>query len=167
MLAERYVSGTGCIKSIENACKYWIMAADRGCIVSQYNMGSSYHRGLGVKKDNHLPSQYYQMAALQGDSNSQYILGSLIAIGEFEQHEFLNWILKEFPTMGMNEVMKNKKCMMKAMKWRMNAAREWVIKAAEQGHKDAIQYLELEEQKLEPGKRSLKKKKMKKKKKKK
>ena len=168
MLADRYASGTGCSKSLLKACKYWKLGADAGCMVSQYNMGIAYYEGHGVEKNMHLSSEYYRMAALQGDANSQYVLGSLTAINKFGRHEFVAYLMKEFPTMSMEEIMENEECMKEAVGWRIDTARDWVKKAADQGHKNAIKYLELEQNDTnkhgELRKKKLKKKKKKKKK---
>lgn len=60
----------------------WRKAAEQGNADAQYNLGKSYSKGEGVKKDAAEAVKLYRKAAEQGDDKAQNNLGCLYSIGE-------------------------------------------------------------------------------------
>lgn len=58
-------------KDEKMAVHYFRLAAERGHVDSQYNLGVCYQHGLGVQKCQNTALRYYQKAALRGDPDAQ------------------------------------------------------------------------------------------------
>ena len=70
MLAQHYLEGNGVPKDIEEAMKWFKMAADQGAASAQYNLGQYYMK----KNDMSEAVKWYRKAAEQGFSKAQYAL---------------------------------------------------------------------------------------------
>jgi TPR repeat protein len=57
------------------------MAADKGDVKAQYDLGQRYRLGLGAPRDYRKAAQYLQKAAQQGNPNAEVTLGSLYGKG--------------------------------------------------------------------------------------
>jgi len=62
--------------------RWFRMAADQGDRDAQYNLGTIYAKGQGVKPDGQEAVKWYLKAASQGDVDSQYMLGVRYATGK-------------------------------------------------------------------------------------
>jgi len=63
------------------AVKWYKMAAEKGHISAQLNLGVIFNQGIGVKKDYKEAAKWYQKAADQGNSKAQLNLGILYDLG--------------------------------------------------------------------------------------
>lgn len=63
-------------KNYKEAIKWFKIAAERGDIDAQIDLGSMYQKGQGVKQNNSLSKFYYQQAATQGDREAQIIINN-------------------------------------------------------------------------------------------
>ena len=59
------------------AVEYFIMAADKGYIESQYELGVCYEKGYGVKQDKSKAIEWYKAAAAQGYEKAKTALKRL------------------------------------------------------------------------------------------
>lgn len=112
-LGTFYATGEGGVKINKNQAKqYWEIAADKGFVHAQYNLGWGYFAGDfdHGKKNYKLAREWWEKAAEQGDSQSQYNLGALYYHGHG---------VKEDP----------------------EQAKSWWRKAAEQNNPEAIKAL--------------------------
>lgn len=66
----------------ENAVSILREAAEAGDVHGQFYMGSIYHRGYGVDRDEALAASWCRKAAEQGLAPAQYVLGSQYATGQ-------------------------------------------------------------------------------------
>ena len=60
---------------------WWLKAAKLGILLAQYNIGSCYARGYGVKVDDVEAVKWYQKAAGQGYARAQFSLGGRYLYG--------------------------------------------------------------------------------------
>ena len=60
----------GVTKSLEKAFQYYKVAADKGCNMSQYNVGRSYYYGKGGEKDTSLALKYFSLSTDQNYMNA-------------------------------------------------------------------------------------------------
>lgn len=58
------------------ALHYYIMAAEKGDIIGNYNAGNSYYCGIGTEVDNAKALHYFEAAAEGEDSDGQYQVGN-------------------------------------------------------------------------------------------
>jgi TPR repeat protein len=64
-----------------DAARLYFIAAQQGCIKSQYKVGKNYKNGLSVIQDMHEAEYWYLKAARQGCIKSKYELGKMYEIG--------------------------------------------------------------------------------------
>ncbi len=128
------------------ACEWFQRAADQGEPNAQYALGKAYEKGEGVIQDKKTACEWYQKAALGGgderawleerakkeDSMAQMVLGALAAKAQAEFQD----LLKRAATgdkeaqLSLVDVYSSGKGVVADMK----VAREWLHRAAEQGH---------------------------------
>jgi TPR repeat protein len=65
-----YSQGLGVPQSYAEAMKWYLMAADQGDAVAQYNLGVTYSQGLVVTQDYVQAHMWYNLAAAQGQKDS-------------------------------------------------------------------------------------------------
>lgn len=58
----------------QNAFKYVSIAAEKGLLTAQRNLGVLYENGTGVLQDYHKAIEWYQRASEQGDTLAQLFL---------------------------------------------------------------------------------------------
>jgi len=75
------VSSGGRTSNKEKAVKWYKMAAEKGHVSSQLNLGVIYNQGIGVKLDYKEAAKWYQKAAEKGNSKAQLNLGILYDLG--------------------------------------------------------------------------------------
>lgn len=66
---------------LEDAAQWYEQAALAGKRTSQYNLGSMYYQGHGVKQDQTKAAYWFEKAAEQGSANAQYSLGQMYEYG--------------------------------------------------------------------------------------
>lgn len=66
----------------QTAVKLWQPLAEKGQIDAQFNLGTMYYRGDGVRQDYVEASKWFRRAAEQGDMEAQYCLGLMYLNGE-------------------------------------------------------------------------------------
>jgi TPR repeat protein len=66
----------------KQAIHWYKLAAERGDIESQYNLGVMYRNGEGVAQNFEEATHWYKKAAEQGDAQAQHILGTKYDLGE-------------------------------------------------------------------------------------
>jgi len=76
-LALCYVDGTGVVKDLAKAVKYYQMSAEQGDAGAQYNLAIHYEEGTGVDRDLAKALEYYKAAAAQGHLKAIEVLRSL------------------------------------------------------------------------------------------
>jgi len=91
-----YALGIGGVKKdLEEAAKWYRLAAERGYVEAQNSLGSCYHFGQGVGKDKKDAAKWYRLAAEQGNGISQYFLGQMYRDGDGvpqDRDEALKWL---------------------------------------------------------------------------
>lgn len=76
-LGFMYATGDGVPKNMQEAIKWYLLAADQGQPDSQNNLGKIYYNGEGVRQSYEESYSWYMNAALQGISESQYFIGNM------------------------------------------------------------------------------------------
>lgn len=72
----------------EAAAKWFLIAAEKGNTIAQYNLGVLYNHGKGVPRNLKEAAKWYSLAAEKKDSNALYALGILYQLGQgIEQDE--------------------------------------------------------------------------------
>ena len=67
--------------SFKKAHELWLIEAENGNAIAQYNLGSMYTKGEGVPKNFGVAFKWYRLAAEQGLTNAQYSLAGMYARG--------------------------------------------------------------------------------------
>ncbi len=80
-VAARYTDGRGVKVDLQEAAKWYAIAADRGFAPAQYRLATFYEKGTGVARDTVKARQYYEMAAGQGNASAMHNLAVLAATG--------------------------------------------------------------------------------------
>jgi len=70
-----YQRGVGVPIILEEAFRYWKLAADQGYANAQFNVAMMYHDGEGVQKNLPEAFRYSKLAADQGYKDAQFIIG--------------------------------------------------------------------------------------------
>lgn len=86
-LGLAYEHGQGVSADIDQAARWYKIAADRGYGPAQISIGKLYQTGKGVERDGAAAAAYYRMAAEQGYATARYNLGHLYAEGEGVQQD--------------------------------------------------------------------------------
>ncbi|MGZ4779630.1 MAG: hypothetical protein ACXV5L_10555, partial [Thermoanaerobaculia bacterium] len=81
-LGEVYQRGEGVTKDLEEAARWYRLAADQEYSAAQRNLGLMYQTGEGVVKDPAQAQRWLRKAAEQGDDDAQYDLGRMLLDGE-------------------------------------------------------------------------------------
>jgi TPR repeat protein len=86
-LGWMYYSGSEYIKKdVDKAAKLFHSAAELGCTRAYNSLGTIYHKGEGVNKDEIKAKQYCEKAAMRGNSSSRINLSSMDAnAGRFDR----------------------------------------------------------------------------------
>ena len=66
----------------QTAFKLWLPLAEQGNASAQFNLGSMYADGRGVKQDDFEAVKWYRKAAEQGNASAQLILGISYLFGK-------------------------------------------------------------------------------------
>lgn len=75
------VSNGGSTSNKQKATKWYKMAAEKGHVSAQLNLGVIYNQGIGVKQNYEEAAKWYKKAAEQGNSKAQLNLGILYDLG--------------------------------------------------------------------------------------
>jgi hypothetical protein len=71
-----FVTGTGGVaKDEREAVKWYLLSADQGYAIAQFNLGVCYRYGHGVATDRREAVKWYRLAADQGHADAQFNLG--------------------------------------------------------------------------------------------
>ena len=81
-LGAMYDNGTGVAENVQEAVKWYRLAADQGLAEAQFNLGLMYAIGTGVAQNDQKAVRWYRLAAEQGDANSLFVLGLMYENGE-------------------------------------------------------------------------------------
>lgn len=111
-LGTCYATGTGVKQDLDKAYQLYSKAAELNEPSALNNLGLCYLNGEGVDKDPRKAVEYFHKAALQGNADGQYNLGRCY-----------------FHGIG-------------SVRADLAKSREWVAKAAAQGHKNAKAFME-------------------------
>ena len=77
-LGSLYHNGAGVERNLEEAVKWYRMAAKQGVPKAQFLLAQCYLRGEGVERSNALASQYLMEAAALGDPEARSFLDSIM-----------------------------------------------------------------------------------------
>ena len=78
MLAGCYEDGTlGLPQDKAKTIELLLKAGELGCALAYYNLGNSYHNGIGVEVDKKKAKHYYELAAMKGSILSRHNLGCM------------------------------------------------------------------------------------------
>ncbi len=89
-----YERDLGVAKDLNEATKWYRLAAEQGLGPAQDALGRSYWNGEGVAKDEKEAIKWYRLAAAQGDSSAQCSLGHAFSKGigvEKDEEEAIRW----------------------------------------------------------------------------
>ena len=75
MMGIYYCEGREVDKNLEEAAKWWGLAAEQGNASAQFNLGVCYDNGSGVTQSYAEAAKWYRLAAEQGEVRAQYNLG--------------------------------------------------------------------------------------------
>ncbi|MDR0234005.1 MAG: SEL1-like repeat protein [Zoogloeaceae bacterium] len=130
-LGWRYSQGQGVARNDAEAVKWYRRAAEQGNADAQRSLGEMYEQGRGVAQDEAEAVKWYREAAEQGDDNAQYNLGLMYRDGRGvarNNAEAVKWFRRA--AWPYTSYRRRASDMLEAMK-------EWIQKAAEQGNRDA------------------------------
>ena len=71
------------------AVKWWKLAADRGHVKAQFNLGAMYEDGTGVSQSYPEAVNWYRKAAEQGHAMAQLNLGMMYSYGQGVEQDYL------------------------------------------------------------------------------
>lgn len=77
--------------------EWYLKAAEQNYVVAQYNIGTLYLKGNGVKQNYEKALEWFTKAAMQGYADAQYELGSMYEKGngvEKDYEKALEWYIK-------------------------------------------------------------------------
>jgi uncharacterized protein len=97
--------GQGLPTDLNEAFRWFKLAADQGHPVAQYDLGRMYDFGQGTEKDLASALLYYENAAQQGVPNAQYRLGLLLAdrpANSTEKVSAYKWLMVAQDFVGQN-----------------------------------------------------------------
>jgi localization factor PodJL len=80
-VATRLAEGRGVPANLEEAVRWFELAAERGLAPAQYRLGSLYEKGQGVRKDREKARRLYLAAASKGNAKAMHNLAVLYAEG--------------------------------------------------------------------------------------
>lgn len=135
-----YMSGNGIEKNLEEAAKWYKKAAEQGFAQAQYNLGMCYEKGEGVEKNPEEAVKWYKKAVEQEDPKAiealKELQNTIEKIPELQQKAETGDPEAQY-RLGIHYydgsgVSEDKK-----------VALEWLRRAAAQGHKKAINLLEI------------------------
>ena len=75
-LAVHYATGDTVVEDVEEAAKWFLLAANQGHSDAQVNLAVWYAMGLGIEQNQQEALKWYHRAADQGDSQAQYSLAA-------------------------------------------------------------------------------------------
>lgn len=81
-LAEMYQFGKGAPRNLNQAARWWRMAADQNFREAQFWLGVMYAEGDGVTKDDTEAYKWFKMAAERGQVRAQSFLGEMHSEGD-------------------------------------------------------------------------------------
>ena len=81
-LGAMYYSGKGVDQDVQEAIRWYRMAAEQGYSEAQNRIGDLYYSGEGVEQDVQEAIRWYRMAAEQGHAEAQNHMGDLYYSGE-------------------------------------------------------------------------------------
>jgi TPR repeat protein len=138
-LGMAYSKGNGTPQELEEALKWYKLAAEQGYARAQYNVGFYYSCGKGVAQDYQEALKWYKLAAEQGYVKAQFSIGNAYAGGKGmpqDYKEALKWY-----TLAAEQGDANAQYSIglmydngKGMSQDYQEALKWYKLAAEQGH---------------------------------
>ena len=81
-LAMKHYEGKGVIQDYKKALKWFLLAAEQGNVLSQYNSGFMFYKGKGTIQDHKEALKWYTLAAEQGYASAQTYLGTMYYAGQ-------------------------------------------------------------------------------------
>jgi len=127
--------------------------AEKGKAWAQCILGQRYCNGVGVEQSYQQAKELFELAASQGDADAQYNLGIMHAEGLGVDHQSYERAAEYYEAaarQGLASAQSNLGVLYvtgQGIEQSIETGREWMIKAAEQGHKNAIKVLQaLDEQ---------------------
>lgn len=81
-LGNRYFSGTGVERNVDEGLKCYRIAAEKGLTLSQRRLAKCYYHGIGVAVDFAAAVKYFRAAAKNGDDEAAAYLGSCYEDGK-------------------------------------------------------------------------------------
>jgi uncharacterized protein len=88
-LGACFESGQGVAKDLEQAVKWYRMAADQGDAMAQCALGNCYEKGQGVARSATNAVAWYAKSAAKGFARGQYLLGACYAEGRGVARDYL------------------------------------------------------------------------------
>jgi len=87
-LASLYFTGNGTARNLDEAVRYYRLAADQGYAPAQVSLGIRYRNGEGVAADDAEANRLFNLAAEQGNAAGQYQVGLAYANARGVQQDF-------------------------------------------------------------------------------
>ena len=118
--------------------------AETGDAMAQLNLGAAYDHGKGVERDLEQALYWYQQAAEQGLAEAQFNLAHLLAESEISEVAAAEWMAKA-AAQGMLDAQFLMGVIYAeglGVAQDPQRAREWLQRAIDAGHDDALDYLE-------------------------
>ena len=94
LMAMCFYFGLGVEQCQKEAVKWLKLAADRGCIAAQNDLGHCYGAGEGVEHNVEEAVRWYRLSAEEGDATAQFYMGTYYYTGsgvEFSYEEAVKW----------------------------------------------------------------------------
>ena len=133
LLAKSYDFGHGVPANMKEAVKWYTAAANGGNANAQDNLGTCYATGSGVPKNLVKAFSLYNQAAAQNDASALNNLGLCYLNGEGTEAD---------PGMAAECFRRAAKLGNSNGQYNLEQSKQWVKKAALQGHKNATAFME-------------------------
>ena len=127
----------------DNAVFWWEKAAEQGYAPAQFKLGIAYNGGLGVSLNPEKAVEWFTKAAEQGMAEAQYQLGICYRDGNGVSRNLNNALFRL--TQSAEQGYANAQYELGeyyGVVQNYEKAAEWLLKAAKQGHKEAIEKIQ-------------------------
>jgi len=146
-LGCRYRDGVGVSQSYLQAAELFDLAASQGYATAQYNLGVLYKDGRGIDQNYERAKEYLEAAARQGMAEAQYNLGLMYEDGHGVDQSYER--AAEYYEAATRQEYASAQCNLgllyyngQGVEQSIEKSRAWMMKAAEQGHENAIRALQ-------------------------
>jgi TPR repeat protein len=109
-LALMYYYGKGADKNLDEAFRWYSLAAEQGSSKAQANLGVMYAEGQSVPQDSKIAANWFRKSAEQGNAMAQHNLGLMYGRGQGVEQSYVDAYVWESlaATSGLEDAIKNR-----------------------------------------------------------